>query len=160
MSTAKKKPEAEEVVAAKPDAPVEANERRDPPADQDQDIDSASGALITGEDADGNPLTTNDVAAGAEPVTPGRSKDDKHDEDEKPKKKAGPVVDTLVSWNGLTATDTVDGVEQASRPATLAEQLTQHADELLRLVVGTVPYATSGSIDVDGESITITLVSH
>lgn len=83
---------------------------------------------------------------------PEAKKDDKADQ--------GPVTTTVVAWNGMTATDTIDGVEQAVRPATLAEQLEKHAPELVRLVVGSVPYATSAGYSLDGESITITLVSH
>lgn len=162
-AAAKTQPATDEVIAA--DAGVAEQgagptDRRDPPADQQPGIDGASGALITGEDAEGRPLTTEDVAAGAEPVTPGRSKDpDKHDEDED-EKRAGPVKTTEVTWNGMTAHDTIDGVAQPPRPATLEEQLPLVAQDLLSLVVGSVPYATSGSIDLDGSTVTITLVSH
>jgi hypothetical protein len=72
----------------------------------------------------------------------------------------GPHVVTEVTWNGMTAFDTIDGVQGEARPATLAEQLTKHADEILRLVVGSVPYATSGSLELDGTTLTINLVSH
>lgn len=89
-------------------------------------------------------------------------KDEAPEPDEKPdaKKDDGPVVETEVTWNGLTAHDTIDGEAQTPRPATLAEQLSIIAPDLLSLVVGSVPYATSGSIDVDGEKLTIQLVSH
>lgn len=73
---------------------------------------------------------------------------------------AEPVKTTEVTWNGLTAHDTIDGVAQAPRTATLAEQLPVISQELLSLVVGSVPYAASGSISVDGTTLTITLVSH
>lgn len=72
----------------------------------------------------------------------------------------GPVKTTEVTWNGLTAHDTIDGVAQTPRTATLAEQLPVIAPELLSLVVGSVPYASSGSVELDGTTLTITLVSH
>lgn len=71
-----------------------------------------------------------------------------------------PEVSTEVTWNGMTAHDTIDGVVQPPRPATLAEQLPLVASELLSLVVGSVPYAASGSIEVNDTTLTITLVSH
>lgn len=155
-----KQPASDEVASATPAVDEQAGdptERRDPPADAPgPEVDSASGALVTGEDAQGRPLTTEDIAGGAEPVAPGTVKERARNDDGDAKE---PEVATDVSWNGMTATDTVNG-EQVSRPATLAEQLSKHADELLRLVVGSVPYATSGSISLNGETITITLVSH
>lgn len=158
-----KQPASEEVASATPVVDEQAGdptERRDPPADDPgPEVDSASGALVTGEDAQGRPLTTEDIAGGAEPVAPGTFKERVRNDDDADGDAKEPEVATDVSWNGMTATDTVNG-EQVSRPATLAEQLPKHADELLRLVVGSVPYATSGSISLNGETITITLVSH
>lgn len=78
----------------------------------------------------------------------------------KAEKDAGPEVTTEVTWNGMTAFDTINGETQEPRPATLAEQLTKRADEILPLVVGSVPYAASGSLELDGTTLTITLVSH
>lgn len=63
---------------------------------------------------------------------------------------------TEVAWNGMTATETVNG-ETTVRPATLAEQLERHAPDILSLVVGSVPYAANGAVEVDGEKITIQL---
>lgn len=81
-------------------------------------------------------------------------------EPQAPAEDAGPVKTTEVTWNGLTAHDMIDGVAQTPRTATLAEQLPVIAPELLSLVVGSVPYASSGSIEVDDCTLTITLVSH
>lgn len=75
------RPEDGGVRAAHPkDAPAkpvdEAAEKQDPPADEDGiERDPLSGAIVTGEDEHGNPLSTEDIARGAEPVTPGSNKD-------------------------------------------------------------------------------------
>lgn len=145
-------------------------DRPDPPANQ-YDVggiregeprrDEPSGAVITGEDAQGRPLATEAVVAGAEPVSPGLVKEPRKAEDAEVAPRRGESgSSTEVSWNGMTATDTIDGVVGEVRPATLAEQLEKNAAELVRLVVGSVPYATSASYHLNGETITITLVSH
>lgn len=68
-----------------------------------------------------------------------------------------PVVETQVTFDGIRAVDTIDGVTQEPREATFAEQIAMHAPDLLSQVVKTVPWAVSGDVDVSEHTLTITL---
>lgn len=83
----------------------------------------------------------------------------------KPEAEVEPVAPpdtTEVSFDGLRAVDTsydVDGTPIATTPrdATFAEQVAQHAPQILEQAIGIVPWAKSGSIETDGGVITVTL---
>lgn len=68
-----------------------------------------------------------------------------------------PVVETRVSFDGLRAVDTIDGIQQESRDATFAEQVAELAPQVLEQAVGIVHGADGGTVSTDGAVITITL---
>lgn len=160
------------------DAPV----TPDAPADAQPAVDGQSGAIITGEDAAGNPLTTPDVvaAATAPAATAVLVDADQVEAAQDPSTAAmfppaapsavaavqpdptpADVTETTVTWDGVRAIDTVkhaDGSETVTqRPATLEEQLDRLAPEILRTVIGMLPTGGTGSITTSATGITITV---
>lgn len=151
----------------------------DAPADAQPAVDGQSGAIITGEDAAGNPLTTEDVAAAtADPAVLVDADQVEAAQDPSPAAMFPPaapsavaavqpdptpadVTETTVTWDGVRAIDTVkhaDGSETVTqRPATLEEQLDRLAPEILRTVIGMLPTGGTGSITTSATGITITV---
>lgn len=78
--------------------------------------------------------------------------------DEKSEEKApDPIVETRVSFDGLRAVDTIDGVQGDAREATFAEQVAALASLVGEQAVGIIHNAASASVETSGNVITITL---
>lgn len=68
---------------------------------------------------------------------------------------AAPVVS--VTFDGLRASDTYEDGTVVQRGATFAEQVAQHAPQILQQAIGIVPWAVSGAVETNGGVVTLTL---